>query len=145
MFLLGEGDGKAKELEGEFVGEFRLVQETDGRFRVVQTKAVTTQDAPDPPGKVMMEEEVFATWAATALILAVMGTQFTSRGGIKDKVRVQLDIFTMALALFVLVWAALSFFGVIPHRFRAAILAACILAICALIVLVIVLVAKKQI
>lgn len=144
MFLFGE-DNKAKELGGDFAGEFRLVQETDGRFRLVQTKAVTTQDAPDPPGRVMMEEEVFATWAATALILAVMGTQFSSRSGVKDTVRIQLDVFTMALALIVLLWAALSFFGIIPHQFRAVILAGCILAICALIILVIVLAAKKQI
>lgn len=134
LFGLGHEGG------GEEPGEFVL---RDGR--VVQTKTVMVQDAPDPPGRVMMEEEVFATWAATALIIALMGTQFTSRKGIKDNVRVPLDIFTMALSLLVLVWAALSYFGVIPKKLRPVILIIAILAICALILLVIVLVSQKKI
>lgn len=123
-------------------GEFRV---SDGGERIVQVRAVMVQDVPHPPGRVLMEEEVFATWVATALILAVMGTQFTGRSGISDKIRVQLDLVTMIIAALVLLWAALSYFGILPHQHRSTLLVLLIAFILGLFVLVMVLVAKKHI
>jgi len=69
-------------------------------------------------GRVIMEEEVFATWFATSLIIAVMGTQFTQKNNISPNVRQMVDLITMLLAFGVLVWATLCHFDCIemPKR-----------------------------
>jgi hypothetical protein len=123
------------------LGEFVISNEG----RVVQVKGLMVQNAPEPPGRVLMEEEVFATWAATSLIIAVMGSQFTSRSKVADKVRVRLDLVTMIIAALVLLWAALSYFGIIPIKRRSPILIFLIASVLALYILVMVLVAQKRI
>jgi hypothetical protein len=132
----------AQGMKEEERGEFRV---SDGGERIVQVRAVVVQDTPEPPGRVLMEEEVFATWAATSLIVAVMGTQFTGRSGISDKVRVPLDLVTMIIASLILLWAALSYFGILPHKYRSIILVFLIACMLALFILVMVLVAKNRV
>jgi hypothetical protein len=97
------------------------------------------------PVEVEMAEEVFATWAATSLILAVMGTQFSSRAGIKDGVRVPLDLVTMTAAALVLLWSALCYFGVLPRRYRAAILVFLLCYILGFFLFVVILVSTRHI
>jgi hypothetical protein len=97
------------------------------------------------PGRVLMNEEVYATWVATGLILAVMGSQFTSRPTIKADIRITLDILTMLLSLFVLAWATFSHFNVLPHRYRPVILVLLITLIMSLIIGVIVCVSVKKV
>lgn len=105
---------------------------------------ILTQDVPSEPGTVLMEEEVFATWAATSLIVAVMGSQFSSRKGIKAGVRVPLDVATLILSLLILIWASLCYFGHIPMRWRGPILSFILFLLVLLIFVVIVLVAQKH-
>ena len=96
-------------------------------------------------GRVLMGEEVFATWVATALILAVMGTQFTSRPIVKNEVRIVFDLLTMSLSLMVLTWASVCHFDLLPHRFCSLVLAIVILLLIAFIIAVMVFVSQKKI
>jgi len=105
---------------------------------------ILVQDVPKEPGKVLMEEEVFATWVATALIVSVLGSQFSSRTNVKSSTSVPLDIVTMLLALFVLVWASLCHFNVIPVKNRSAILVAIIAYMIAYFVYVMILVGLEK-
>jgi hypothetical protein len=96
-------------------------------------------------GQVLMGEEVFATWIATSLVLSVMGTQFTSRPGIHQSVRIALDIATMTLSLMVMVWATMSHFNVISHRTRIVLLIFLMAFLIVLILSVIVCVAQLKV
>ena len=129
-------------------GEFAVISggpDAPGGAKLVQLKTVTVREARDPPGHVGMEEEVFATWVATSLILAVMGTQFTSRAGIADRVRVPLDVLTMSVAAFVLLWAALGHFHLISMRARKIALVVAVLAIFLLYTVLVFLVLRKRV
>jgi hypothetical protein len=105
---------------------------------------ILTEDVPKAPGTVLMEEEVFATWAATALVVSVMGSQFTARPQVKDSVRIPLDVVTNILSLLILVWASLCYFGHLSLPYRAPILSFILLLLVLLILSVIVLTAAKQ-
>lgn len=96
-------------------------------------------------GQVLMGEEVYATWIATSLVLAVMGTQFTSRPGIHPMVRIALDIATMTLSLIVICWATMSHFNVISHRLRIILLVCVITFLIVLVLSVIVCVAQQKV
>jgi len=96
-------------------------------------------------GQVLMGEEVYATWIATSLILAVMGTQFTSRPGVHQSVRIALDIATMTLSLMVMVWATLAHFNVVSHKVRIIVLIALIAFLIVLILSVIVCVSQVKV
>src|SRR6267154_4781427 len=66
------------------------------------------------------QEELFATWVATALLMSILGTNFAARVGITPDVRQTLDILFVTFALLVLLWAFLSWFQLISfvtHRF----------------------------
>jgi len=98
-----------------------------------------------PHGQVLMGEEVYATWIATSLVLAVMGTQFTSRPGIHQTVRISLDIATMTLSLLVMLWATFSHFNLIQHRTRVLLLICLITFLVVLILSVIICVAQVKV
>ncbi len=97
------------------------------------------------PVQVLMGEEGYATWVATCLLLSVMGTQFTSRTGVQDTVRVSLDVSTMCLSLIVLTWASLGYFDVISRKTRTWILTGVVCLMALLLLAVIVCVAQKKI
>lgn len=116
------------------------------------TPSTTNSSTPTTPyptngAKVLMEEEVFATWFATSLVIAVMGVQFSTRIGAKMKttVRVSIDLITMSLSFIVLAWAALSHFNVIPHDYRPGMLAVLIIFILVFYLYIAVLVGMQQI
>jgi hypothetical protein len=111
----------------------------------------TTTTSPPPyndsthHAQVLMGEEVFATWIATSLVLAVMGTQFTSRPNVENQVRIGFDIATMTLSLLVMCWASMSHFNLISHRYRVILLGILILFLITLVLAVICCVAQKRV
>lgn len=109
-----------------------------------QKSPLIVKDAPAKPGEVLMEEEVFATWAATSGLIFLFGTQLSARSAVKIDVRVQLDLISIAIALVVLLWASLSYYGVIPMNCRSGILAIILLFLVAFYIYVMVLVGNKK-
>ena len=85
---------------------------------------------------VLMREEIYCTWIATALILSVLGSQFTGRDGIKDSMRATLDIITLGISSIIVVWASASFFEFIGPKMHKYVLVGIILSILALFIYV---------
>lgn len=92
-----------------------------------------------------MEEEVYATWVATALILVVLGTQFSSRTVVKTPVRMSLDLISVGIATLVLAWASLCYFGVIALKHRSWMLIALLVLVFCFFILVSILVGLQLI
>jgi hypothetical protein len=64
----------------------------------------------------VMTEDVFATWIATGLIFAVLGTQFSSRSTIDENIRLVADSITLVIAVYIMIWASLGYFNVITLK-----------------------------
>ncbi len=66
-------------------------------------------------GNTLMKEELTATWFATALLMAVMGSQFSNRDDVSSNDRNTLDVLFLSISSLILVWASLSFYNLITY------------------------------
>lgn len=114
-------------------------------YNVTYTKKEEEDREEKREGRVLMEEEVFATWFATSLIIAVMGTQFTQKQNINDDTRRMVDIVTMILAFGILVWATLCHFDCMPMPKREITLQAIIILILVYYIFITILVSLKKV
>ena len=78
--------------------------------------------------KVLMKEEVAATWFATSLIMCVVGAQFSTREQVSATTRSTIEILFLSLALLICTWTIVSYFNLIHpqihrHGFIAILLA----------------------
>lgn len=67
----------------------------------------------------VLTEELSATWFATAMLIAVMGFQFTDRESVNRETRRILDAIFLLIAFFIILWTMCSFLFPIPfvlHR-----------------------------
>ncbi len=72
----------------------------------------------DQDAKPTMREELQATWFATALILGVIGAQFSSRDLVDKGVRQRVDILFLSVALFIILWSTASSQGFLSKRWH---------------------------
>lgn len=63
--------------------------------------------------KVLMKEEVAATWFATSLIMCVVGAQFSAREQVSAITRSTIEILFLSLALLICLWTIASYFSLI--------------------------------
>lgn len=71
------------------------------------------------PDHVLMKEEVAATWFATALIMGVLGANFSDRVTVAGDTRQVVDILFLSIAILITIWALLSLFNMMSfaiHR-----------------------------
>lgn len=66
----------------------------------------------------IMKEELHATWYATALILCVIGANFSSRSDVSNHVRTTIDILFLTAGLWILLWATCSFIGILNYKYH---------------------------
>jgi sorbitol-specific phosphotransferase system component IIBC len=63
----------------------------------------------------LMEQEVFSTFLATSLLISLGGFQAASRETIDGSVRKIVEILFLSIAVFVILWAMLSFYNILNY------------------------------
>jgi hypothetical protein len=69
-----------------------------------------------------MEESIFATWVATALLSCVIGANFSTRESVESSTRHDLEILFVSLGIAIMIWASLSFLNILSFRFHRIVL-----------------------
>jgi len=57
-----------------------------------------------------LHEDVYATWVATATVVAVLGVQFSGRANVTPEDRKLADITCLLLAIFMMIWQTLMIY-----------------------------------
>ncbi len=68
-----------------------------------------------PPNS-LMKEEIFATHLATAVLFSVLGVQISDRESVNKNTRQVLEILFLSIAMFIILWAALSYYGLLLYK-----------------------------
>jgi NADH:ubiquinone oxidoreductase subunit 3 (subunit A) len=58
-----------------------------------------------------LKQDVYATWVATGVVVAVLGVQFSSRPNVTDIDRQLADIAFLIYAIFLLIWQTLMMYA----------------------------------
>ena len=67
----------------------------------------------------LMTEEVFVSWFVSSCLFAAVGVTFANREQTNQQVRQNLDFIFVSIAIFIVLWAMLSFLNVLAfslHR-----------------------------
>jgi membrane-anchored protein YejM (alkaline phosphatase superfamily) len=96
-------------------------------------------------GQALLNDEIYGTYLATALLASILGSNFSNRESVDAADRQILDVVFIVIALLIITWATLSFYKLISLQVHKVGLALVVLSIFASFIYLLVLAAQKRI
>ncbi len=96
-------------------------------------------------GQALLNDEIYGTYLATALLASILGSNFSNRESVDASDRQILDIVFIVIALLIITWATLSFYKLISLKMHKVGLTLVVMSIIASFIYLLVLAAQKKI